>query len=84
MTPLDTMCYRKHRFPSEDAALKFASTAWTPFRLRAYACPNLEPDGSAHFHLTKKPGEGKWVQPDLSAVPRRVVRAQNARRRRGR
>ena len=83
MNPLNKMCWGKHRFPSEDAALKFASTAWTPFPLRAYACPNLEPDGSAHYHLTKKPGEGRWVQPDLSARPRRVERAMK-RRGRGR
>jgi hypothetical protein len=66
------LCYRKYRFPTEKAALEFASHAFTAFPLRAYACPNLETDGTAHWHITKSPGEGTWVQPDLSARPHRL------------
>jgi len=81
---LDQMCWNKRRFPSEDAALEYGKSSWTAFALRAYECPNVPVDGKPHWHLTKKPGEGKWVQPDLSAVPRRVERARNPRRRRRR
>lgn len=57
-------CYRKRRFATEAAAVVYGSSAWTALTLRAYRCPN--DSGEIHYHLTKVPGAGATVQPDLS------------------
>lgn len=69
---LSRMCYPKKRFESEKAALDWGRSAWTGFALRVYECPNQTSE--RHYHLTKLPGDGPTVTPDLSCRAERRVR----------